>query len=87
VAFQKARRGLYAEAMIINSLSYTAALGLSMEITFKALANGAFAAGLSGTGPATVMLVDDRNFDRLVDTMDRKDIIIADIFNDESKEE
>jgi len=86
-AFQKARRGQYAEAMIINTLSYTAALGLSMEITFKALANGAFAAGLSGTGPATVMLVDDRHFDGLVDAMDRKEIMIADVFNGESKEE
>lgn len=86
-AFQKAKRRQYAEAMIINTLSYTAALGLSMDITFKALANGAFAVGLSGTGPATVMLVDDRHFDGLVDAMDRKEIMIANLFNDESTEE
>jgi len=85
-AFQKARQGRYAEAMIINSLSYTAALGLSMEITFQALAHGAYASGLSGTGPATVMLVDDRNFDGLVDALDRDRLIITDIFNDEPPE-
>jgi shikimate kinase len=86
-AFHKARQGRYTEAMLINSLSYSAALGLSMEVTFKALAQGAHAAGLSGTGPATVMLVDDRHFDTLVDAFDRREIIITDVFDEGSKEE
>jgi len=85
-AFLKARRGEYAQAMLINSLSYSAALGLSMEMTFKALANGAFAAGLSGTGPATVMLVEDRNFDLLLDAVGRKDMIVTEVFHGENLE-
>lgn len=82
-AFQKARQRRYAEAMLINSLSYSAALGLSMEMTLEALANGAYAAGLSGTGPATVMLVEDRDLDRLLDAVGRKDMMIADVYDGE----
>ena len=79
-AFERARKGDYKEAMIINSLACTSALGLSMEPTYKALAAGAFAAGLSGTGPATVILVDEDHLQGITSLFENKELIIADTY-------
>lgn len=57
LAFQQAVQGDYARALTLNGMCYSAALGLDQEIALKALQNGALAAGLTGSGPATVMLV------------------------------
>jgi shikimate kinase len=43
--------------MLVNGLAYSAAMGLSTEVAMKALEAGAATAGVSGTGPATVVLV------------------------------
>jgi len=51
-AFKLAWEGEYAKAMVLNSLCYATALGLDQEPVVKALMAGAFAAGISGTGPA-----------------------------------
>lgn len=82
-AFERAKRGEYKEAMVINSLACTSALGLSMDPTYKALAAGAFAAGLSGTGPATVMLVEERKLPDLCSLFEEKELIITEIYNDQ----
>jgi shikimate kinase len=79
-AFERARKGEYKEAMIINSLACTSALGLSMEPTYKALAAGAYAAGLSGTGPATVILVDEDHLQGITSLFEDKELIIADTY-------
>ena len=68
--------------MIINSLACTSALGLSMEPTYKALAAGAYAAGLSGTGPATVILVEEGRLHSITSLFEDKELIIADIYHD-----
>jgi shikimate kinase len=57
LAFQQAQQGDYARALTLNGMCYSAALGLDQEVALKALQNGALAAGLTGSGPATVMLV------------------------------
>lgn len=80
-AFEHAKRGEYREAMVINSLACTSALGLSMEPTYKALAAGAFAAGLSGTGPATVILVDEGRIPDICSLFDEKELIITKVFD------
>ena len=82
-AFERAKRGEYQEAMVINSLACTSALGLSMDPTYKALAAGAFAAGLSGTGPATVMLVEERKLPDLCSLFEEKELMITEIYNDQ----
>ncbi len=56
-AFQLAWDERYAEAMMLNSLCYGAALGLDQELVLKALQAGALGAGISGTGPAVAALV------------------------------
>jgi len=47
-----ALRGMYWEALTLNGLIHSVALGLSLKTTLEALKAGALAAGLSGTGPA-----------------------------------
>ncbi len=42
--------------MLVNGLAYSAAMGLGTEVAMKALEAGAATAGVSGTGPATVVL-------------------------------
>jgi len=80
-AFERAKKGEYKEAMIINSLACTSALGLSMEPTYKALAAGAYAAGLSGTGPATVILVEEGRLHSITSLFEDRELIIADIYH------
>jgi shikimate kinase len=81
-ALERAKKGEYKEAMIINSLACTSALGLSMEPTYKALAAGAFAAGLSGTGPATVILVEEGRLQSIASLFEDEELIIADVYYD-----
>ncbi|MDW5563108.1 MAG: shikimate kinase [Methanomassiliicoccus sp.] len=57
LAFEVAHEGDYFRALTLNGMCYSTALGLDQEVAVKALMNGALAAGLTGTGPALVMLV------------------------------
>lgn len=82
-AFERARRGDYREAMMINSLACSSALGLSMEPTYRALGAGAYAAGLSGTGPATVILMKEGRTGDIEALFDPEETIIADVYNGE----
>jgi shikimate kinase len=81
IAFAEALAGRYAEAMMLNSLCYSAALGLDTKVMMDALQKGATAAGLSGTGPATAILVVEEDADRILSALDGKDFIVADIYN------
>ena len=83
VAFAEALAGRYAEAMMLNSLCYSAALELETKVMMDALQKGALAAGLSGTGPATAILVKEEDAERLLSAFDGKDFIVADIYNGE----
>jgi shikimate kinase len=47
----------FSSGMLVNGLAYSAAMGLSAQVALKALEAGAVSAGVSGTGPATVVLV------------------------------
>ena len=55
-AVELALNGEYLKAMEINSRAYARVLGLSEEVAEIARKKGALAAGISGTGPATVAL-------------------------------
>jgi len=58
VAFRLAEEGDYLRALTLNGLCHSAVLGLDADIAVRALQSGALAAGLTGSGPATVMLVE-----------------------------
>jgi shikimate kinase len=81
IAFAEAMAGRYAEAMMLNSLCYSAALDLETDVMMDALEKGAFAAGLSGTGPATAILVKKEDAEKLRSALHGKDFIVADIYN------
>jgi shikimate kinase len=82
IAYQMALKGDYFGAMKLNGLCYASALGVDQDIAFKALEMGARSAGLSGTGPATAILVDSEKLEKfLSDIKSTKEFIITDIFN------
>jgi shikimate kinase len=55
-ALRLALAGEYAKAMELNSRACSEVLGLSEDVAEAARAKGAVASGISGTGPATVVL-------------------------------
>lgn len=57
VAFKEALSGNYWNALTLNGILYSAALGYNAEVAITALEAGALASGLSGKGPATVAVV------------------------------
>jgi shikimate kinase len=61
LAFQEALKGNIYEALTLNGMLYSAALGFDAGIALDALNSGALAAGLSGTGPSFVAIVPEEN--------------------------
>jgi shikimate kinase len=61
LAFQEALKGNIYEALTLNGMLYSAALGFDAGIALDALNSGALAAGLSGTGPSFVAIVPEKN--------------------------
>ncbi|MEM0448235.1 MAG: shikimate kinase [Methanomassiliicoccales archaeon] len=84
-AFERARKGRYAEAMLINSLAYSSALGQSLDAMYRALGAGAYAAGLSGTGPATVILVEREKVGMIRELFLPEEIMVAELYQPEVK--
>jgi shikimate kinase len=58
IAFDLASNGAFEKAMVLNGMLYCNAFGFSTEPILSALAAGARAATLSGTGPSYIALVD-----------------------------
>ena len=56
----------YRNGMLVNGLAYSAAMGLSTVVALRALEAGAASAGVSGTGPATVVLVQPESTEAVV---------------------
>jgi len=85
LAFEIARQGEYFRALTLNGMCYSAALGLDQEVALKALVNGALAAGISGTGPAVVMLVVEDKVREFKAAMSGCDLIEARVRNPEGE--
>ena len=58
IAFDLASNGAFEKAMVLNGVLYCNAFGFSTEPMISALAAGAKAVTLSGTGPSYIALVD-----------------------------
>ncbi|MDU9376564.1 Homoserine kinase [Methanocorpusculaceae archaeon Sp1] len=80
-AYDSALAGDVYSAMYINGSCTCRALGINPEIADRALGCGATAAGLSGTGPATGILVPTVALDEFLDEFGRDNILIANIRN------
>jgi shikimate kinase len=86
LAFQQAQSGDYDRALTLNGMCYSAALGLDQEVAMKALQSGALAAGLTGSGPATVMLVVEDKVREFIEAMKGYDLLTVDLYNGRKKE-
>jgi shikimate kinase len=82
IAYILVQKGEYATAMKLNGLAYASVLGVDPSVMHEALARGAVAAGISGTGPATVILVGKDRAEALRSEMSvAKDILVANVYN------
>lgn len=80
IALQMALEGDFTKAMILNGKTQEKAMDLSGEISDMAMRCGALSAGLSGTGPATVMLVKESDVERFKHCF-CDELIVVDIYN------
>ncbi|MBI0583480.1 MAG: shikimate kinase [Methanomassiliicoccus sp.] len=85
LAFHHALEGDRHRALTLNGLCYSTALGLDPEVQLKALMNGALAAGLSGTGPATVMVVVEDKVKEFTEAMSGYDLLEVRVRNPEGR--
>lgn len=83
LAFEVAQEGDYFRALTLNGMCYSVALGLDQEAALKAMMNGALAAGLTGTGPALVMLVVEDKVREFREAMAGYELIEARVRNPE----
>lgn len=63
IAYKEALKGNLWDALSLNGLIYSAALGYDALVALDALAAGALAAGLCGKGPAVTAVVADEKID------------------------
>ena len=66
-AFDLALNGDIYKALTLNGLLYCATLEFNPNLALDALNAGSIASGLSGTGPSFVAVVDNKNFDNVLD--------------------
>jgi shikimate kinase len=64
-ALNYAMQGSYKAAMKTNGRTYGKAMGLDTSVSEKAMDLGAVSAGISGTGPATVILCEEDLIDEI----------------------
>jgi len=83
LAFEVAQEGDYFRALTLNGMCYSVALGLDQEAAVKAMMSGALAAGLTGTGPALVMLVVEDKVREFREAMAGYELIEARVRNPE----
>jgi shikimate kinase len=82
-AHDLALKGNYQEAIQINGFTYGTAMGLNTEIMTKALEAGAVTAGISGTGPATVILAERDKREDIVSAIGSREKVICTKINRE----
>ena len=63
IAYNEALNGNYWAALTMNGLIYSSVLGFDPSPAIDAMAAGAFASGLSGTGPAICAIVPEKKVD------------------------
>ncbi|UCH89876.1 MAG: shikimate kinase [Thermoplasmata archaeon] len=76
-AHTKALNKDYKTAIRINGSTFGKAMGLDTEIASKAIEAGAVTAGISGTGPSTVILAEPEKKDNILAAIGSKDGIIC----------
>ena len=80
-AFEKAMSGDVFSAIYENGRCVGDSIGTGTKTADKALSAGALAAGISGTGPATGILVKKENLASFLDIFEEKNCIITTVRN------
>lgn len=84
IAYKEAIKGNFWQALTLNGLIYSSALGYNPAITIDALTAGAIAAGLCGKGPAVTAVVTEEKVDQVKEAlMSYEGEIIATRINNE----
>ena len=73
VAYTETLNGNYWAALTLNGLIYSSAIGYDPSIAIDALAAGALASGLSGTGPAVSAVVSEENVEQVKDAWQKRE--------------
>ena len=71
IAYKEAQKGKFWDALSLNGLIYSVALGYDASVALDALAAGAVAAGLCGKGPAVTAVVADEKVDAVKQALQR----------------
>jgi len=71
IAYKEALKGNFWDALSLNGLVYSVALGCDASVALDALAAGAVAAGLCGKGPAVTAVVADDKVDAVKQALQR----------------
>ncbi len=85
LAFGMAISRDYLRAMMLNSLCISAALDLDQEVSMNALVHGAAAAGFTGTGPSSIILVKENRVEDFLNLFECRDgdLRVVDLYNGE----
>ncbi|UCE73826.1 MAG: shikimate kinase [Methanomassiliicoccales archaeon] len=81
MAHHLALKGNFQKAISINGMAYGKAMGLNTEIITRALDAGALCAGISGTGPATVILAEHEKKEVICAVIGSKEQVICTAIN------
>ena len=73
IAYKEALNGNYWVALTLNGLIYSSVLGYDPSPAIDALTAGAFASGLSGTGPAVTAIVPEEKVDDIKDVWQKRE--------------
>jgi len=73
IAYREALNGNYWAALTLNGLIYSSALGYDSSPAVDALTAGAYAAGLSGTGPAVTAIVPEDKVDAVKEVWQKRE--------------
>jgi shikimate kinase len=71
IAYEEAAKGNFWEALSLNGIVYSSALGFGTSVAVDALAAGALAAGLCGKGPAVTAVVSSDKIDSVRTALQR----------------
>jgi shikimate kinase len=76
IAYKEAQKGNFWDALSLNGIVYSAALGYDASAALDALAAGAVAAGLCGKGPAVTAVAADDKVDLVKQALQRYDGVV-----------
>ena len=71
IAYKEAQKGKFWDALSLNGVIYSAALGYDASAALDALAAGAVAAGLCGKGPAVTAIATEDKVDAVKQALQR----------------